>query len=68
MDKKIVTKSVSFSVSNTEGTEEREYTASLSTGGNSNKNKEVWLFANGMDINFPLEDTPLLIQALKEFC
>lgn len=68
MDKKIVTKSVSFSVSNTEGTEEREYTASLSTGENYNNEKELWLFANEMQINFPLEDVPLLVQTLKEFC
>lgn len=68
MDERIVTKSVSFSVSEKDGKEEREYTVSYSTGENNNKDKELWIIANGADLNFPLEDTPLLVQALQEFC
>lgn len=68
MDSRIVTKNVSFTVTDNEGTEEREYKVSLSSNENQNEEKEIWVFANGMDINFPLEDVPLLVQALKEFC
>lgn len=68
MDSRIVTKSVSFTVSNQEGTEERKYGVSLSSNESENEEKEVWVSANEMDINFPLEDVPLLVQALKEFC
>ena len=68
MDSRIVTKSVSFTVSNQEGTEERKYGVSLSSNESENEEKEVWVSANEMDINFPLEDVPLLVQALNEFC
>lgn len=68
MDSRIVTKSVSFTVSDQEGTEERKYGVSLSSNESENEEKEVWVSANEMDINFPLEDVPLLVQALKEFC
>ena len=68
MDSRIVTKSVSFTVTDQEGTEERKYGVSLSSNEGENEEKEVWVSANEMDINFPLEDVPLLVQALKEFC
>lgn len=68
MDSRIVTKNVSFTVTDQEGTEERAYGVSLSSNEHENEEKEVWVSANGMDINFPLEDVPLLVQALKEFC
>lgn len=68
MDSRIVTKSVSFTVTDQEGTEERKYGVSLSSNESENEKKEVWVSANEMDINFPLEDVPLLVQALKEFC
>lgn len=68
MDSRIVTKSVSFTVTDQEGTEERKYGVSLSSNESENEEKEVWVSANEMDINFPLEDVPLLVQALKEFC
>ena len=68
MDSRIVTKSVSFTVSNQEGTEERKYGVSLSSNESENEEKEVWVSSNEMDINFPLEDVPLLVQALNEFC
>ena len=68
MDSRIVTKSVSVTVTDQEGTEERKYGVSLSSNESENEEKEVWVSANEMDINFPLEDVPLLVQALKEFC
>ena len=68
MDSRIVTKSVSFTVTDQEGTEERKYGVSLSSNESENEEKEVWVSANEMDINFQLEDVPLLVQALKEFC
>ena len=68
MDSRIVTKSVSFTVTDQEGTEERKYGVSLSSNESENEEKEVWVSANEMDINFPLEDVPLLVQALNEFC
>jgi hypothetical protein len=68
MDSRIVTKSVSFTVTDQEGMEERKYGVSLSSNESENEEKEVWVSANEMDINFPLEDVPLLVQALKEFC
>lgn len=68
MEEQILTRSVSISVSNMEGTEEREYTVSCSNRENGNKEQELWVVANGMDINLPLKDAPLLVQALKEFC
>ena len=68
MDSRIVTKNVSFTVTDQEGTEERKYGVSLSSNESENEEKEVWVSANEMDINFPLEDVPLLVQALKELC
>jgi hypothetical protein len=67
MDNRIVTKNVSFTVTDHDGTEEREYKVSLSSNESENEDREVWVSANGMGINFPLEDVPLLVQALKEF-
>lgn len=67
MDSRIVTKNVSFTVTDQEGTEEREYKVSLSSNESENEEREVWVSANGMGISFPLEDVPLLVQALKEF-
>lgn len=68
MDSRIVTKSVSFTVTDQEGTEERKYGVSLSSNECENEEKEVWVFANEQHICFPLEDVPLLVQALNEFC
>ena len=68
MDNRIVTKNVSFTVSDNDGTDEREYKVSLSSNESENEVKELWVSANEQDINFPLEDVPLLVQALKEFC
>ena len=68
MDSRIVTKSVSFTVTDQEGTEERIYGVSLSSNESENEEKEVWVFANEQQICFPLEDVPLLVQALNEFC
>lgn len=68
MGSRIVTKSVSFTVTDQEGTEERKYGVSLSSNESENEEKDVWVSANEMDLNFPLEDVPLLVQALKEFC
>lgn len=68
MDSRIVTKSVSFTVTDQEGTEERKYGVSLSSNECENEEKEVWVFANEQQICFPLEDVPLLVQALNEFC
>ena len=68
MDSRIVTKSVSFTVTDQEGTEERKYGVSLSSNESENEEKEVWVFANEQQICFPLEDVPLLVQALNEFC
>lgn len=68
MDSRIVTKSVSFTVTDQEGTEERKYGVSLSSNESENEVKDLWVFANEQQINFPLEDVPLLVQALKEFC
>ena len=68
MDNRIVTKNVSFTVSDNDGTDEREYKVSLSSNESENEVKDLWVFANEQQINFPLEDVPLLVQALKEFC
>lgn len=68
MDSRIVTRNVSFSVTNEDGSQERNYIVSYSTGENFNEVKELWINANGMDVNLPMEDVPLLVQALKEFC
>ena len=68
MDSRIVTKSVSFTVTDQEGTEERKYGVSLSSNESENEEKEVWVFANEQQICFPLEDVSLLVQALNEFC
>ena len=68
MDNRIVTKNVLFTVTDNDGKEERKYGVSLSSNESENEEKEVWVFANEQQICFPLEDVPLLVQALNEFC
>ena len=46
MDSRIVTKSVSFTVTDQEGTEERKYGVSLSSNESENEEKDLWVFAN----------------------
>lgn len=67
MEKKVITKEISYTVWDREMEQEREYSVSFQVDNKLNKDKKVCIFADGIDINIPIEDIPLLIQALKEF-
>ena len=74
MEERIITREVKLSTMNQEWEDVREYSVSLNTLKTPQGESRVFVDVQGVDdecdgqIGVPVEDVPLLVQALKEFC
>ena len=74
MEERIITREVKLSTMNQEWEDLREYSVSLNTLKTPQGKSRIFVDVQGVDdecdgqIGVPVEDVPLLVQALKEFC
>lgn len=68
MNKKYVSKSIRFIVTDHNCENEHEYEVSVQSDGNPKTEKEVTISVDQATVEMPRDDVPLLVQALQELC
>jgi hypothetical protein len=68
MNKKYVSKSIRFIVTDYNCENEHEYEVSVQSDGNPETEKEVTISVDQATVEMPRDDVPLLVQALQEMC
>lgn len=68
MEKKRFVREVSYRTWEEGSDEDREYSASLLMGEEPDKENKVQVGADGGFLEIPIEDVPLLVKVLQEFC
>lgn len=68
MEKKRIVKEVSYRTWEEGSDEDRTYSASLLMGEQPDKENKVQVGTDGGLLEVPVEDVPLLVKVLQEFC
>ena len=68
MEKKTIVKEVSYRTWDEEGNADRSYSASLVLSDTSDEENKLEVGVDGGTLEVPVEDVPLLVKVLQEFC
>ena len=68
MEKKRIVREVSYRTWDEDSQDDRVYSASLAMGDEPDKENKVEVGADGGLLEVPVEDVPLLVKVLQEFC
>lgn len=68
MEKKTIVKEVSYRTWDEKGNADRSYSASLVLSDTSDEENKLEVGVDGGTLEVPVEDVPLLVKVLQEFC
>ena len=68
MEKKTIVKEVSYRTWDEEDNADRSYSASLVLSDTSDEENKLEVGVDGGTLEVPVEDVPLLVKVLQEFC